>query len=368
MNFNLIKDIASLPTSEFCRMINDPLSVFSHYAQLVKFREWLQLYFSHKDFANQINSLVDDRHFVSDTYLDLNNQSIGGENEIALLEQITQNFPNTVEIDIDCDNFYSDTPDIVFLLHRFLKLEKFDLISSSVFEIDNRQYIFENLFELRFSFDYYSHYDISSLPPFFSKMPNLKTLYLKNVPFRDSVVLGIVSLPFLEELILLNCDCKTNTQFGLLAQMPSLKTLSITSYSASDHYTARLMDKTFKAIRFTPCSITNLELELPSTDFIDFEAIFYLLNLENFSLLAEIRDQKIYSNLIRFLSLIPYFPTKPLISLTLKRAINRYDNIDVQLYCTAFQFVVKIALDIKEKNPNFQFLYPQKILLSIENS
>lgn len=359
MDFNLIKDLASLPTSEFFRMINDPLSVFFHYARLVKFPEWLQLYFSRRDFANKINSLVDDRHFVSNTYLDLDNQSIGGENEIALLKQIARNFPNTLEIDIDCDNFHSPIPEIIFLLHRFSELNKLNL-TSTLFEIDNRQYIFENLTELKFSFDYYTHYDVSSLPAFFSKMPNLKIMFLKNVPFRNSIIKGITSLPKLEELTLLNCDGKTNTEFGHLVLTSPLKKLSVTSYSVPDNYIARLMAKIFETIRCVPCSVSNVEIELPSTDYYDFEALFYLPNLDTLSLSVEIRDQKIYSNLTRFLSLIPYFPTAPQISLTLKRPINRYDNIDIQLYCTTFQFVVKMALDIGAKTPNFHFFYPLK--------
>lgn len=353
MNFNLIKDLAKLPGPLFSKVIMNPDYVFSFYAQQLSFREWILLYISHKSFAIKINALVNNRHHITLTYLDLKNQSIRGRNELILFKQIIEAFPLIADLDIDFDNFNSSSADVTYLIAHFRNLQCLSINIHYDFEIDNRKFFFENLTELKLSFYRYAEHK-TSICALLLKMSNLRKLFLKNVSICNSVIDHIRTLETLEQIDLIKCGCNHHDKIERLIETPSIRKICIKSYPSSSEGT-RIMRKFFQSFRSNPRFITDISLEVPSDGFWDFESLFLLPNLENVSISASISKRIIYLHITRFLSRISHFPTRPRIHVHLTHETTYSDYMDSYLIPNRLKCIVKMALDIKEKNSNFYF-------------
>lgn len=355
MNFNTIKDIASLRNTDFATIVSDRHLFNFIYANRVSFYEWLQIYFSDKHLANHLNALVNYRHHISRTFIDLSNQSIRGENELSLLKQIVSHFPRISVAKVDLDNFLSNTTDIMATIRHLKNLRKLTIITSAEFEFDNREYYFDRISELEFEYRFPNNYSTHSLGDFMLKMPQLQKIYLTCVCLTNSFYQQINALK-LEEIYLYDVECIDLESIQLLPAILSLTKLSIRFYSLSNLKATALCKAILSCFISKTCSIEDLTFEVTSSDSpLHFEAISYLSKLKKLTIFACIRDMNTYFNVTRILFLIPQIKHYIQIDFHLIRPNNRFDLTDISHNTSIRRFIVSIVSDFAVTLPNFSF-------------
>lgn len=362
MNFNTIKDLALLSNPDFHKIVSDPTMFFSIYAQRVSFYEWLQLYFSNKKFANTINALINYRHYISQTFLDLYTQSIQGENEFQLFKKIISTFPYIIEAQIDLDRFSTLPSEILSSMRNFKHLQKLTLYTRSNFVLYDRDvFIFYSVTE--FSYFYRNNpnnFSDLSLYSLLMQMPNLVNIALSNFPLSTPLI-TLLAESNISEVYLLDVDSFNADPTPFLFN-PSLKKLTLRFKDLSNEKANDLLRTTLDS--FSPNSnIENFTFEITSSIYpIHFEKMFNLPKLQILNIYVSMRNMRIYYNLVRILFLIPYFNSSTIINLHLNYSSNFFDRDELfNPTLNIFNFISEHARNLQTQCANFFFFcaYPQ---------
>lgn len=352
MNFNTIKDLASLDCPSLINLVTNPHSFYEIYANRISFYEWLQLYFSNRKFANDLNLLTNERFHVGKTFMDLCEQSIAGENAFRLLNQITITFPRIQHFKIDLDHFKIDQTQILTTVSTLRQMKRLEIYTSK-FKNHYFEQDFSNLSTFTFSVKTYDETSVDgkSLTFLLSKMLNIDSLTIKNTFLTRDVIQALGCLR-LDEMYLHNNTYESD-EFLYLLYSPFLKTFVISYDNDFDIYGDFLLDILFTFFEHGTITIENFMFNLPICRSVNCKNVANLKHLKNLIINVEICNERSYENLCSFFSIIPTIISTCNITLVFVNPTNDFLDNNYDDSQTIRSFVYDCCYELEMKCSNF---------------
>lgn len=356
MNFNTIRDLASLDMASFRAMMINPITFYEAFANRMSFYEWVQLYFHNKNFANNLNGLVGERYHLGHTFVDLLDQPLSGENEYSLLEKIAVKFSQMMHFRIDLDHFKTDQTCIFSTISHLKNLRKIE-IHASCLKIKFFHGIFPKLTKMTLFIKQYNDFsvDSESLDSMIIQMPNLRSLTLKNFRLSNSTFLHIFRL-HLEEIIFYNmiCDLETIKFLIFKDSLRSLLILRDNAFSLINPY--NFLDIVLSIFQFGDSNIKKFVFDVPdSNQPMLFENILHLKKLKLLVIFVNVSNQYVYNNLYQIFSIVPYISSTCQIKINLIDPLNDFVQGFLYEAKTICEFIYECASELQDRCPNFSF-------------